>query len=152
MAEPASPNRRRAQRLLAGGMAGAHVAALVVVAVAWILAGTVAGVSAAIAAVVVIAFMAIGQAVQLIVADARPKVVLIASLASYAIRVSLLGVLLVVVLGSAERFAVLHPVAVAVATIGVVLGWLVGEFRVYSRLRIPVFDSTEADPPHGQPR
>ena len=32
------------------------------------------------------------------------------------------------------------PFVVVVATIVVVITWLAGEFRVYSRLRIPVFD------------
>lgn len=147
MAEGPSPNRARAQRLLAGGMVGGHLAGVVVVAATWAVAGPPAGASAAVAAVIVIAFMAIGQGVQLIVADASPNAVLVASLASYTVRVSLLGVLLMTVLGNTERFAMLVPFGFAVATIVVVIGWLAGEFRAYSKLRIPVFDSTLADPP-----
>jgi len=34
----------------------------------------------------------------------------------------------------------MHPVAVVVATISVVVCWLTAEFVVFTRLRIPVFD------------
>ena len=135
-----SATAERARRLLVGGLVGGHVGALGVTAAFWWGAGTEAGVSAAVAAVVTLAFSTIGQAVQVAVADADPRLVMVAALGSYVLRVSVLGLLLVVVLQNAERFAAVDSVAVAGGTIVVVLTWLAGEFRAYSRLRIPVFD------------
>lgn len=131
----------RARRLLVGGLVGGHVGALVVSLAFWLGAGPEAGVSAAVAAVVTLAFSTVGQAVQVIVADADPRIVMVAALGSYVLRVSVLGLLLVVVLQNAGRFAAVDPVAVVAGTIVVVMTWLAGEFRVYSRLRIPVFDA-----------
>lgn len=137
---PPSATAVRARRLLLGGLVGGHLGALVVTAAFWLAAGPASGLSAAVAAVVTLAFSTIGQAVQVVVADADARLVLVASLGSYVLRVSVLGLLLVVVLQNAPRFTAVDPVAVVVATIVVVITWLAGEFRVYSRLRIPVFD------------
>lgn len=95
---------------------------------------------------VTIAFFTIGQAVQIWVADAPPKQVLFASLASYGLRVTLLGMALMVVLDQADRFAWLHSMGLVVTTFVVVFCWLVAEFRAFRRLRIPVFDP-EYKPP-----
>ncbi|MEA5053222.1 MAG: hypothetical protein VB093_07250 [Propionicimonas sp.] len=138
-----SPNRLRARRLLLGGLAGGHIAGFATVVVFGFASGLVGALSAAVAAVVVIAFFTIGQGVQVVVADAEPRVVLISALASYAFRVSVLGVLLMVVLGNPVTFAALDRIGLVVATIATVIGWLVGEFWVFARLRIPVYDSTE---------
>ncbi|HEY3337254.1 MAG TPA: hypothetical protein VGK18_02015 [Propionicimonas sp.] len=138
-----SPNMMRARRLLAGGAVGGH-AALVSCVVAFGIAGGVpAAVSAALAGVLTIAFFTIGQAVQVLVADADPRTVLFASLVSYIARVGGLGALLAVALANADRFKAMDTTAVAVTTIVVVLCWLAAEIRVFSRLRIPVFDETE---------
>lgn len=102
--------------------------------------GLPGGVSAAVAGVLTIAFFTIGQAVQVLVADAPAKKVMIASLASYGGRVTALGLLLMLALSNSERVALLDPVAVVITTIAVVFGWLGAEFWVYSRLRIPVYD------------
>lgn len=133
----------RARRLLAGGAVGGHAAWLTCI-VAFGLAGGVSGaVSAALAGVLTIAFFTIGQAVQVLVADADPRTVLFASLVSYVGRVGGLGALLAIALANADRFRAMDTTAVAVTTIAVVLGWLGAEIRVFSRLRIPVFDETE---------
>ena len=138
-----SANALRARRLLAGGAVGGH-AVWVSCVVAFGLVGGVAGaVSAALAGVLTIAFYTIGQAVQVLVADADPRTVLFASLVSYVARVGGLGALLAVALANAERFRGMDTTAVAVTTIAVVLGWLAAEIWVFSRLRIPVFDETE---------
>ena len=148
MAEPRrpaapSPNVARARRLLAGGALGGHVALLVAV-VAFGLAGGVAGaVSAALAGVLTVTFFTIGQAVQVLVADADPRTVLFASMLSYIARVGGLGALLAVALANADRFEAMDTTAVAATTIVVVLGWLAAEIWVFPRLRIPVFDETE---------
>lgn len=137
---PMSDNARRAQKLLVGGLVGGHAAALVVVAAFWLLSGPTAAASAAIACVITLAFYTIALGVQVAVADAPPKTVLVAWLGSYLSRVTVLGLLLALTLTNAARWPWLDPVAVVVGTIGVVLGWLGNELRAYSKLRIPVFD------------
>jgi len=138
-----SPNVARARRLLAGGAVGGHVA-LVVAVVAFGLTGGLAGaISAALAGVLTIAFFTIGQAVQVLVADADPRTVLFASLVSYIARVGGLGALLAIALSNAEKLTSMNTTAVAATTIAVVLGWLGTEIWVFSRLRLPVFDETE---------
>lgn len=147
---PMSANARRAQQLLVGGLVGGHAAALTVVGLFWALGGSRAAASAAIAAAVTIAFYTISLGVQLIVADASAKVVLVASLASYVARVSVLGLALAAVVANAERWAWLDATALVVATIAVVVGWLGFELWTYSRFRIPVFDPPEDFPEAGR--
>ncbi len=72
MAE-ASANVRRARRLLAGGAAGGHIALVLTVAGFWIGRGVPAAVTAAVFGVLTIAFFTIGQAVQVLVADAARR-------------------------------------------------------------------------------
>jgi len=133
----------RARRLLTGGAVGGH-AALVVAVVAFGLTGGVAGaISAALAGILTVAFFTIGQAVQILVADADPRTVLFASLVSYIARVGGLGALLALALSNAEKLTSMNTTAVAATTIVVVLGWLGAEIWVFSRLRLPVFDETE---------
>jgi hypothetical protein len=137
-------NQLRARRLLLGGLAGGHLTAVVAVVACWVAGGLLAGVSAALGAFVTLAFFTIGQGVQVLVAEAPPKQVLLAALASYGVRVSALGLLLMLALAHPERLGALQPVPVVIGTIAVVVGWLAGEIRVHSRLRIPVFDSNDA--------
>lgn len=138
-----SANVERARRLLAAGAAGGHLVLLVVVAIFALTGGVRAAVSAAVAGIVTIAFFTIGQAVQVMVADAPAKKVMIVSLASYGGRVSILGLLLILALDNAERVEFMDPVAIFVATIAVVFGWLAAEFRAYAGLRIPIYDEPE---------
>ena len=140
---PPSPHVERALTLLQAGLVGGHVAGLTAVGLFWAIGGTEAGITAAIAAAATIAFYAIALGAQLMVADAPPKVVLFAWLASYLLRVTVLGLALAVTLTQAERFAWLDPIALVVTTIAVVLGWLGFELYAYSKLRIPVFDPPE---------
>ena len=137
---PLSPHVRRAQQLLQAGLVGGHVAALTIVGLFLALGGPNAGATAAIGAAVTIVFYTIALGVQMAVADASPKVVLFAWFASYVTRVSLLGVGLAAVLANVERWAWLDPVALFVAVVGTVLGWLALELFVYSRMRVPVYD------------
>ncbi len=148
MAEPAkgrtpSPNVLRARRLLVAGAAGGHIALVICVVVFGLVGGLAGGVSSALAGILTIAFFTIGQAVQVIVADADPRTVLAAALASYIGRVVGLGALLAAALANADRLTAMDPTAVAVTTIAVVLGWLGMEIRAFSRLRMPVFDESE---------
>lgn len=138
-----SANVRRARTLLLGSALGGHVAALIAVGGFLVARGPVAGAWAALAAVVTLAFNIIGQGVQVAVADAPARTVFVAAMASYVLRVTVLGLLLQVVVINADRFASLDPVALVVTTIAVVIGWLGTEFWVYSRLRIPVYDEPE---------
>lgn len=133
-------NTARALTLLKGGVVGGHVGALLVVGVFWIARGPRGGLSAAVAAAVTLAFYVIGQAVQVVVAEARPRNVLLAALGSYALRVGVLGAALAFVVARPDEFAGVDAVAVVVATIVVVISWLAAEIWTFSRLRIPVFD------------
>ncbi|WP_051208599.1 hypothetical protein [Propionicicella superfundia] len=131
----------RARRLLRAGIAGAHIVALVCVVGFALGGGMGPAVTAAVSAVLVIAFFTIGQAVQIRVAERPPKVVLVAALASYTARVTLLGAVLWLVLAQRDRFGWIDPPAAIVTTVLVVHGWLLAEFRAYRRLRIPAFDT-----------
>lgn len=138
-----SPIAQRTRQLLIAGLVGGHLALAVCVIAFGIVAGAAAAASAALAGIVAIAFFTIGHAVQLLVADARPGQVLLAALISYAGRTGALGVLLAVVLANRDRLVGMDPTAVIIATLAVVVGWLSGEIRAFSRLRIPVFDETD---------
>lgn len=119
--------------------------------VAFLLArGPASGVSAAVAAGATLVFYTIGLAVQVAVADAAPKRVLGASMASYLLRVSVFGVLLGLALAHADAVAWVDKVAVVVATIATVIGWLAAEAWVHAHLRIPVYDTEDEVPRHGR--
>jgi hypothetical protein len=146
MAEPGrepSPNVLRARRLLAGGAVGGHLSVVVCVIVFGWAGGAAGAVSAALAGILTIVFFTVGQAVQVLVADADPRRVLLAALVSYVARIGALGGLLAVALANRERLAGMDTTAVVVSTVAAVVGWLAGEILVFSRLRIPVFDETE---------
>ena len=136
----------RARRHLDGGAVGGHVALTVCVVVFGLTGGVPGAISAALAGILTVAFFTIGQAVQVLVADADPRTVLFASLVSYIARVGGLGALLAIALGNAEKLTSMNTTAVAATTIVVVLGWLGAEIWVFSRLRLPVFDETERGP------
>lgn len=140
-----TPLRRRAWQLLRGGVAGLLAAALPTVLVCLLAAGPAGAATAAVAAGVVLVFFALGQSLQLAVADASPRIALFVALASYALRVVLLGVLLSSALGRPGLLP--HPAALLGATLTAALGWITGEVIAFTRLRIPVFDSTEPAPP-----
>ena len=144
MAEP-SPSARRARTLLAGGAVGGIVTMVATVLGFWVGRGAAAALSAAFFGLLTIAFFTIGQAIQVLVADAAPGTVMFAALASYGVRVTALGLLLMVSLGDAGLFGWLDPAAVVVTTVTVVLGWLVVEVWVFTRLRIPTYDEPEVD-------
>lgn len=136
-----SDSTRRAQQLLIAGLVGGHAAALTVVGLMLVFRGPDAAATAAIGAAVAIAFYTIALGVQVAVADAPAKVVFVAWFASYAARVSLLGIALAAVLAQADRWVWLDPVALFAGTVGTVLGWLGLEVWRFTRLRIPVYDS-----------
>lgn len=141
-----SAQRQRTWRLLRGGLLGLAVAAVPTLALCWLFAGPAALATGAGAAGVVLAFFALGQSLQLFVADASPRIVLVVALASYALRVVLLGVLLSAAL-NAPAPSSLHAGSLLAATLAATLGWITGEVIAFTRLRIPVFDSTQIVPP-----
>lgn len=147
-----NPNRRRALRLLLGGLLAALAAAVATSLGFLIGSGPASGLAGAVASLVVIGFFAAGQGLQAAVADASPRVGLVVALGSYAVRVTLLGVVVLGSLGGPDRLPGADPVAVVVATIAVTIGWVSGEVAAYHRLRIPVFDSLEDSPPAAPPR
>ncbi|WP_342371683.1 hypothetical protein PCC79_09575 [Propioniciclava soli] len=143
--KPMSPAARRAQRLLVGGLAGGHLVALAVVAGFAVAGGASAAASALLGAGATLVFYTVGLGVQVAVADAPPRTVLWASLASYVLRVSVFGLLLGVALTRVDALAWVDDVALVVGTIGALLGWLVAEVWVYSRLRIPTYHEPRHD-------
>ena len=152
MGDPVNPNRSRALRLLAGGLIGAGLATLGATVALWVARGPSGAVSALVTAVVVIGFFSLGQGLQAVVADASPQLGLVVALSSYLLRVVLLGVVVLGVLGTPDGMSGVDRLAVVVATIVVVVGWVSGEVAAYHKLRIPVYDSVTTDPPAAGPR
>ena len=138
-----SADTRRAQRLLVGGAIGGHAGALVVTTAFFALRGPASGVSCLLACAITLVFYIVGQAVQVMVADAPAPKVLTASLVSYAVRVSTLAGLLVVATTQQRTLALMDPTAVVAGTLAVVTAWLAAEIYTFSRLRIPVYDGRD---------
>ena len=135
-----------ARRLLTGAAVGGHVGAVVAVGVAGAIAGRTAALSAALGAVLALAFSIVGHAVQVAVADAPVERALVAALASYGIRVGMLGVALAAVLANADSFAWLQRIPLVAGTLSVVVAWLAAEIWVFSHLRVGVFDFPDDAP------
>lgn len=143
-----SPTGARALMLLKAGLLGWHVAALTVVGLGLARAGGAGAVSALLGAGMVLAFSGAGMGVQVLVADRHPKQVLVASLASYAVRAAMLGGALWAYMENADRLAGLRPGWVAAGILVCVAGWLAGELVAFRRMRIPTYD-TVYEPPAG---
>lgn len=85
-------------------------------------------------------FFVLGQLVQIALADAEALIAMMSAMLSYVIRV--VGLVLAAVL--LNRFLPdLDGLAIAVAAIAVAVGWTAAEIWAYTRLRIPVFDSSQ---------
>ena len=137
-----TPQRQRAWRLLSGGLLGWLAGSVPAALLSWLLAGQAGLVAATGAACVVGIFFTLGQSLQWAVADASPWVALFVALASYALRVVLLGaVLSSVLLG--PKPTDLDAGSVLWTTLAATIGWITGEVIAFTRLRIPAFDSTE---------
>jgi hypothetical protein len=146
-----TPQRQRAWRLLLGGLLGLVAAAVPTLSLCWLAAGPSGLATGAGAVGVVLVFFALGQSLQLAVAEASPRVALFVALSSYLLRVVLLGSLLSAALNTPVPIG-LHPGALLGATLAATLGWITGEVIAFTRLRIPVFDSTESVPPRRDAR
>jgi len=135
-------NRGRALWLLAGGALGGAVAWTVALVGFGVTQGLVALTSAALAGLITLAFFALGQLVQVALADADPMIAMMSAMLSYVVRVGGL-VLAAVVL--TKVLPDLNGLAVALTVIAVAVGWIATEIWAFTRLRIPAFD-----PPQGK--
>ncbi len=139
-----SPNRVRATRLFVGGLIGWHGGLALAAVLGLLLSGGTGLLSGLIGAALAVLYYAIGQAVQIQYADAPPRTIRAASVASYVVRVSLLaGLLYASFVWPAAMAAVDARGLFAGIVLGVV-GWLTGLVIAFRKLRVPTFD--EADP------
>lgn len=131
----------RASRLLVGGILGAHLLAVPGALIAFGVDGPRGLVSGLFGLALVLFFQVIGQATQVRFAGADPRVLMRASLLSYALRTGLVGLLLVgwanLPAASLER---VNALALALVAAAAVIGWMLGVVRTYARLRIPIYD------------
>jgi hypothetical protein len=135
-----SPARSRALRLLGGGAVGGGVVWLVCVVAFWLALGPVSLAWTAAGGATVVVFFALGQLVQVLTAEADTIVVMVAALASYAVRA---GGLAVVLLLAQPQASGTGAVALAPTMIAVVVGWLATEIWTFTRLRVPAFDEAQ---------
>ncbi len=146
---PAGPSVHvvRARKLLYGGLVGGVTAAVLSMVGFGLGMGLRGLASAALASVMVLFFYSVGQLVMVRFADAGARLLLSVALASYTGRVVVLGLVLLLYARFSDHFPVV-PMVVFLSTIAVVVGWLVVEVIVFSRLRISVYDEPEpADAP-----
>ena len=136
----------RARKLLLGGMFGGVGAAVLAMIGFTIALGPAGLISAAVAAAVVLFFYSVGQLVMVRFADAGARTLLAVAMASYTARVVVLGVLLLAYGRFGQSWDALRPTPVFLTTVAVVVGWLLVEVVVFSRLRINAYD-TEYTPP-----
>lgn len=136
----------RARKLLYGGLAGGLVAAVFSVLAFGLAYGPTGVRAAAAAAAAVLFFYTAGQLVMVLFADAGARTLLAVCMASYTGRVVLLGLLLLLYNSHRDTWPALAPMGVFGTTIAVVVGWLLVEVLVFSRLRIGHFDTDYAAP------
>lgn len=139
---------RRARTLLFAGAAGGLTAAVLCLAGFAIGYGWPGLWSAAFAAGLVLFFYGAGQFVMVLFADAGARLLLAVAMASYTTRVVLIGLSLLIYDRNRESMSGLVPMVVFLTVCAVVVGWLVVEVIVFSRLRISVYD-TEYEAPAG---
>ena len=136
----------RARKLLAGGAVGGLVATALSLLGFGLGYGVRGLVSAALAAALVLFFYAVGQYVMVLFADAGARLLLSVALCSYTTRILLLGLCLLIYQRNAVAFSSVVPTVVFLTTVAVVVGWLVAEVWVFSRLRVTVFDAPYESP------
>jgi hypothetical protein len=139
----------RARKLLIGGALGGVSASLLTMIGFTIGYGTSGLISAALAAAMVLFFYGVGQYVMVLFADAGARTLLTVSMCSYTARVVILGLVLVLYNAHHEAWPTLIPMVIFVTTIIVVVGWLVVEVFVFSRLRIGAYDTEYMPPSEG---
>lgn len=135
-----SSSRGQATRLFVGGLIGWHFG-LVLAAIIGALIGAVSGfVSGLLGAGLALFFYAVGQVVQIVFAEAPVRMLRTASITSYVVRVTLLGVLLYATIASPELLSGLDVRGLFVGIVLGVLGWLTGLVITHHNLRIPIYD------------
>lgn len=131
---------RRARQMMLGGVVGAHVAGLIVIALAAILSGADGVLTSVLGFATVVIFYGVGQWLEAIASDMEPMQGLGLVLVSYAVRV--VGI-------AAGLWAILSLEAVAphiidgwlVASMtATVFAWVGGVVLVASRQRVPIYD------------
>ena len=132
----------RARKLLYGGLVGGVSAAVLTMVGFGIGMGVRGLASAALASAMVLFFYAAGQLVMVRFADAGARLLLAVAMASYTTRVVVIGLVLLIYARFGEQLPI-DRFAVFISTIAVVVGWLVVEVIVFSRLRISVFDAND---------
>lgn len=141
-----SPLAARAMQLLRAGLVGCHVVGLTAIGLMMVARGLPGMVSAALGVATVVGFFAVGQGVQVVLADRDPKSLLWGSIVSYVARVSLLGAALAAYLGFRDELAGLDTVALFVGVVAAVAGWVGAEIVAYSRMRVPAYDTPYTPP------
>lgn len=131
----------RARKLLYGGLAGGVAAGLLCVIIFTVLDGARGLESAGLGTVMVLFFYAAGQLVMVKFADAGARTLLAVSMTSYTARVVVLGIILLIFSKNRDAWSAIDANAIFIATIAVVVGWLVVEVYVFRRLRISIYDS-----------
>jgi hypothetical protein len=142
---PRSVHVERARKLLFGGLLGGVAAAVLAMVGFGVGLGLRGLASAALASAMVLFFYTVGQLVMVRFADAGARLLLSVALASYTGRVVVLGLVLLLYARFSDRLPV-DRMVVFLSTVAVVVGWLVVEVIVFSRLRISVFDETSDVP------
>jgi hypothetical protein len=137
----------RARKLLLGGLVGGVATAVLAMIGFGVGLGLRGFTSAALASLMVLFFYSAGQLVMVRFADAGARLLLSVAMASYTARVVVLGLVLLLYSRFSDRFPVI-PTVVFLSTVAVVVGWLVVEVIVFSRLRISAYDTNDvADAP-----
>jgi hypothetical protein len=139
-----SPDRARATRLFVGGLIGWHVGLAIAAIVGILIWGAVGLFSGLIGAALALGYYAIGQGVQMQYADAPPRTIRAASIASYVVRVSILGAFLWASLVWPSVMATLDAHALFAGILLGVLGWLAGVVVAFRNLRVPTYDQTDS--------
>jgi hypothetical protein len=137
----ATTNRARAWRLFAGGVLGGVLAWILALPSCLIAFGPQVWPIVVLAGAGALLFFVLGQLVQVLFAEAQPVAVMMAGLTSYVVRVGGLAGLAYL---ATDLVPQLNTGALVVTLVSVVIGWLSVEIWVFSRLRIPAFDSPQA--------
>ena len=136
----------RARKLLVGGAVGGLSATLLCLVGFTLGYGSRGLLSAALAGAMVLFFYAAGQYVMIRFADAGARLLLSVALCSYTTRVLLLGLVLLAYQRNAGSWSALIPTVIFLTTVAVVVGWLVTEVWVFSRLRVGIYDTPYESP------
>jgi hypothetical protein len=134
----------RARKLLVGGLVGGIGTAILVMIIFTVVDGAQGLGSAALGAGMVLFFYAVGQLVMVKFADAGARTLMLVSMTSYTGRVIILGLILLVF--AKGDWDWVDNIAVFIATIAVVAGWIGVELVVFSRLRIGTYDQEYTAP------